>query len=305
MLEISRVVDAWGEQHDLRVQHAFGRNLGQRFAQAPAVIIDRHQRHAGEQIGEGAAHEVAILNHIGDAGRRPGIIFEHPEVTLLVADDVDAADMDIGAETDGEILHLRPVIGIPEYEIGRNDAIAQDVAFVVYVMQEGVDGRHALLDAGFKLAPFGGGDDPRNAVEREDAIDGCRIGIDGEGDPETHEVVFCCLGPGPKPVQSDGTQSVPDNLCGAVVAGTIGCKLAYIRPRLAVQKQILRNLNHLCICGASFGYKRFAGVLPVFREAKLPQNLRAATMGRGPLCRTNLFANLRNTGFTSHAPPIL
>jgi hypothetical protein len=33
--------------------------------------------------------------------------------------------------------------------------------------------------------------------------------------------------------------------------------------------------------------------------------LRAATMGRGPLCRTNLFANLRNTGFTSHAPPIL
>ena len=65
------------QQHDLRIVDAFGRDLSQCLAQPAAVVIHRHQRHAGEQIGEGPPHEMAVLDDVGHAGGRPGIVFQH------------------------------------------------------------------------------------------------------------------------------------------------------------------------------------------------------------------------------------
>ena len=113
-----------------------------------------------------------ILDHIGDAGRGPGIVLQHPEVAVLVADDVDAADMDIGPEADREAFHLGPVIGVAEDQLGRNNSVADDAAFMIDIMQEAVNGGDSLLHAGLKLPPFGRGDDPRNTIEWKNSIDG-------------------------------------------------------------------------------------------------------------------------------------
>ena len=79
MLEIGRVVDAGRQQHDLRVGHALRRDLAHRLQQPAAVIVDRAQPHPGHQVGEGARHQVAVLDHVGHAGRRAGIVLQHQE----------------------------------------------------------------------------------------------------------------------------------------------------------------------------------------------------------------------------------
>jgi hypothetical protein len=200
VLEIGGIVDAGGEQHDLRIFDALGRDLGQRLAQPAPIIIHRHQGHAGEQVGEGAAHEMPVLDDIGDAGRGPGIVLQDAEFAMLVADDVDAADMDIGAEADRKALHLRTVVRIPEHEVGGNYSVANDMTFMIDVMEEAIDGSDALLHTRLELSPLGRRNDPRNAIERKNSINGVGVGIDGEGDPQAHEVVLGGSGAGAEAV---------------------------------------------------------------------------------------------------------
>ena len=83
-----------------------------RLAQPAAVVVHGHQGHAGEQIGEGAAHEVPVLDDVGDAGRGAGIVFQHAKFAVLIANDIDPANMDVGPETNRESLHFRAVVRI-------------------------------------------------------------------------------------------------------------------------------------------------------------------------------------------------
>src|ERR1700694_5927449 len=57
----------------------------------------------GEQVRENAGHRAPVLHHVGHPGRRAQVVFEHPEVALGVADQVDARDVDA-------------------YSVGRHDA---------------------------------------------------------------------------------------------------------------------------------------------------------------------------------------
>ena len=61
---------------------------------------------------------------------------------------------------------------------------------MIDVVQERVQRRHALLHARLQPPPLGGGDDARDAVERQDAVDRAGLGIDGEGDAEVDQVAL-------------------------------------------------------------------------------------------------------------------
>jgi hypothetical protein len=52
-----------------------------------------------------------------------GIVLEDPEPTILIADQVDAADTDIGLMAHGDAAHHRAVVGVAQNEIGRDDAV--------------------------------------------------------------------------------------------------------------------------------------------------------------------------------------
>jgi len=60
------------------------------------------------KIRRDAHHDLAILQHIGDAGRSAHIVFEHVEIVLAGADDIDAGDMNVNIVRNPPANHFRP-----------------------------------------------------------------------------------------------------------------------------------------------------------------------------------------------------
>ncbi len=265
MLEIGGIVDAGREQHDLRVVEATRRDVRHGGAQAAAVIIDRAQADAGHEVGEGAQHQMAVLDDIGDARRRAGIVLEHAEIAEFVADDVDAADMHIGAVRDREILHLRTVIGVAVDELGGDDAIAQDVAGAVDVAQEQIEGRDALDAGALKQGPFGGGDDAGDTVEGQDAVDRRGVGIDREGDAEIDQLGFRRRGAGAQRIQPDAAEppGQPFRHRPGIRAGA--GQFTKIAARIVIRPGIVKN-----IVQTSGSDRRFSGATRSIHTAIVP-----------------------------------
>ena len=182
MLEVGRVVDAGGEHGDL------GRLLVRQRAQALGELI-RIVVHGVddvflEQLGKHPLHHFAVLEHVGDAGRHPQIVFEHVEASVGVADQVGAADVGpypvgrVDAHAFGpELLGFLDVFP-------RQDAVVEDLLVVVDVVDEAVECIHALLETGGHLIPLPLHDQPGNDVEGPLAVDGpaAFAGVDGESD---------------------------------------------------------------------------------------------------------------------------
>ncbi len=253
MLEIGRVIDAGAEQHDLRVVHPLRRDFRHRFQQTQPVIVHRTQAHPRHQVGEGARHQVSVLHHIGHARGRAGIVLQHQEPAFAVADDVGAANMHISPETDREFFHRGLVVRIAEHQLGRDHAFLHDPLAVVDIVQEQVERRHALLHPGLQHQPFGRRQDARNAVERQDAVDGIRIGINGEGNAQIDQVVFGGGGPRAQRVQADAADAGPHRCGGATVTGAIGGQLAEIGSRPVVAERIGNTLLHAALVTAVSG----------------------------------------------------
>ena len=78
---------------------------------------------------------------------------------------------------------IAPVAGRPENQLGRNDPLLEDQPLVINVMNEEVQSADALLEPALDPVPFGGGDQPRDRIERDDPLDALLAAIDGERDP--------------------------------------------------------------------------------------------------------------------------
>ena len=124
MLEIGRVEYAGREQHDLRIGDARRRNLEELVTELRAVFGNALDCEAMHEIGEGPLHKMPVLDDIRHAGRRPPVVFQHEEIAAGIADDVGSADVDIGAARRVVADHFRPVVRIPQHEIGRHEAVS-------------------------------------------------------------------------------------------------------------------------------------------------------------------------------------
>ena len=100
------------------------------------VILDRAQADLVDQVGKRAQHHVPVLDDIAHPGRGAGIVFEDAERALLVANDVGAANVDVGVVRNFDPLHLWPPIGVTEDKIRRDDPILQDVLAVIEVGEQ-------------------------------------------------------------------------------------------------------------------------------------------------------------------------
>ena len=188
MLEIGRVVSAGRKQNDLRVGDSDGRHLLQCRHQPCAVIVDRAQADLVEQIGKGAQHHVPVLDDIADARGCARVVLEHEECAALVADDVGAADIDIGLVWQIDAAHQRTIVAVAEDQIGRHHAVAQQVLLVVDVVEQQVERGDPLDDAALEVAPLLGRQDSRQDVERQDSVDRIRFRVDRKRDPEVVEL---------------------------------------------------------------------------------------------------------------------
>ena len=184
VLEIGRVVDARREQGDLRFRDRVGCEFGERGPQPPAVIVDRHDVGLVDDVGQYAQHHVPVLDHVGDAGRGPDIVLEHHEAAVLVAHDVGAGDVGVDAARHVEADHRRLEVWVADHQRARHHAVPQDRLVVIDVPKEPVDRLHALAHAAFHQLPFARGQDARDEIERQHAIDRVALRVHRERDAE-------------------------------------------------------------------------------------------------------------------------
>ena len=83
------------------------RDRAQGGEQRVRIVLDRRDAVAREQLREEPHHHLAVLQHVGDAGRRAGIVLEDVEGVLVDPHDVDAGDVDVDAVRHLEADHLR------------------------------------------------------------------------------------------------------------------------------------------------------------------------------------------------------
>ncbi len=86
--------------------------------------------------------------------------------------------------------HLRPVVGVAQDQLRRNDPLLEDRALAVHVLEEQVQRLDPLGQARLELAPFGARDQARHDVERDQALGRVLVAVDAEGDADAAEHVF-------------------------------------------------------------------------------------------------------------------
>ena len=124
----------------------------------------------GEQVREDPRHRAPVLHHVGHPRRRAQVVLEHPEVALGVADEVDAGDVDADAVGRDDAHGLAVEVVARGDQPARDDAVAQDLLLAVDVVEIVLQRLDPLGDAALEPRPFGGGDHPRDQVQRERAL---------------------------------------------------------------------------------------------------------------------------------------
>ena len=187
VLEERRVVDAGREQGDLGSRLAARRQLAQALEQVGGIVLDAAHAARANEVGQQARHHDAVLDDVRNARRRAHVVLEHVEATVRAAHEVDARDGDERPVRRRHADGRAQVLRAPEHEVARHDAVLEDLACPVDVLDERVQRPHPLRQAGFEVRPRDGVDDARDRVEREDLLRAFLEAVDVEGDAHAQE----------------------------------------------------------------------------------------------------------------------
>src|SRR5205823_12708129 len=108
MLEISEVVDARRQQHDRRILFSGGRDVSKNVEQFLAVIFHRPDPVLRKEIWKNSAHDLPVLNDVGNARRAARVIFENKKIAVAITHQLGAANVDVNALRDAEVPEPRP-----------------------------------------------------------------------------------------------------------------------------------------------------------------------------------------------------
>ena len=181
---------AWRQQHHVRVGVLARGHVAEGREQVGGIGVDRSDAAGAEELGEDALHRGAVLEHVGDPGRATAVVFQDEVAAVLVADQVGAADMDVGVLRDGDADEFRTVMGGAEDDFGRDDPVLDDTLLVVDVVEEEIQRRDALDETGLNMLPLASGHDAREGIEREDAFRAFLVSVDRERDALFEEEEF-------------------------------------------------------------------------------------------------------------------
>ena len=187
VLEVGGVERARRPHHDGRLGVGAGRHRAQRREQQLRVVVDRAHAVLGEELGDQPRHRHPVLEHVGDARRRAHVVLEHPPGAVGVAHQVAAGHVRVDAAGRADAVHDAREVAARDDQPPRHDALADDLARVVDVVDEGVERADALRQAALDRDPLVGRDDPRDEVQREGAVLGAVLAGQLEGDALLHE----------------------------------------------------------------------------------------------------------------------
>ena len=141
VLEVRRVVDARGQHDDRRILDAVRGRGAQRAEQPLRVVADRPHPHAHEQLGQGLRHDPAVRDDVADAARHAHVVFEHAPGALLVADEVDAGDLDAHVVRADDARRLAVELVRRADQPRRDDAVLDGPLLAVDVGEERLERR--------------------------------------------------------------------------------------------------------------------------------------------------------------------
>ena len=194
MFVIGRIILAGREHDDVGLARAGGRrDRTQRSQQRVGIILDRQDEMVGEEIGREPDHHFAIFEHVGDAGGRAHIVFQHVEIVIVDPDDVDPGDMGPDVMRDGVALHFRAVARIAQNEVARDNSRAENGLFAIDVGQEHVQGLDPLDQARLESSPFVAAEQARHDVEGNQTLRRLLVAIDRESDADAAKQHFSLL----------------------------------------------------------------------------------------------------------------
>ena len=183
-------MDARGEQDHVRIRVLARCDMPERGEQVGGIGIDRAHAAGAEELREDALHRGAVLEHVGDAGRAAAVVFENEISSVAIADQIRAADVDIGVLGDRDAHEFRPIMGGPEDDLRRDHAVLDDALLVVDVVEKQVQSGDSLHQSGLDVLPLPWRDHPGERIEREDSLRAFVVSVDREGDALLEEEQF-------------------------------------------------------------------------------------------------------------------
>ena len=170
------IVAAGGQYHGDALSGHKVHGLAQK-ARVFAIVADVH---VAEQAWGDAALDVAHEQRVAGARGDTQVVFQHPPAAVLALDQVLAGDVREDAAGRGHAVDLREVAGRGVYVFLRHHAVMDDGLVGVDVLQIGVQGVDALLQALLQLVELVGFDDARHGIVREEPVVVFAVLVDAE-----------------------------------------------------------------------------------------------------------------------------
>ena len=180
VLEERGIVAAGSQYHG----DALGGDKVHGFAQQARVFAIIANTNVAEQARGDAALDVAHEQRVAGTRGNTQVVFQHPPSSVLALDQVLAGDVSKNAAGRGHAVDLREVAGRGVYVFLRHHAVMDDGLVGVDVLQIGVQGVDALLQALLQFVVFVGFDNARHRVVREQPVMVFAVLVDAE----THTV---------------------------------------------------------------------------------------------------------------------
>ena len=147
VLEVGGVADAWRQHDECRIGDVRRRQRAQRRQQRLPVLRDRADLVAIEEPRHHALGDLAVGEHVRHAARHAQVVFEDDEPAVFQADEIAARHRHVDVAVHADAAHLAAEVLAAVEQLPRNDALGEDPALVIDVLQEQVDGRQALRQA--------------------------------------------------------------------------------------------------------------------------------------------------------------
>ena len=169
VLEIGRVVDAGGQQHNRRVVAPLRSQRPQRAQKQLGVMFDRLHAVIAEELGKGPLHHPAAGQHVGDAAGYPEIVFQNHEFSAAQAKKIRARDGDVDIPRHLQTAHLPAKLAAAVHDLARHMAVVENLAVVINIVQKEIEGGDSLGKPLFDVLPLRPGDHPRQQVIGKDS----------------------------------------------------------------------------------------------------------------------------------------
>jgi hypothetical protein len=183
MLEVGRVVNPRREDRHLGFADPTGGEVFEGFEEHRGVFIDGDDGRLMENLWEGPLHHLAIFQNVRDTRRDAHVVFEDVELPVGIADKISPGDVapDSFGRVQADALMAKRLPAVDDM-LG-DDAVLQDSAIVIDVVQEEIEGFDPLFQTAFDRGPFVAVNDAGDNVEGEDSLGAVLVPVNREGDP--------------------------------------------------------------------------------------------------------------------------